>query len=109
MMGDLDGGDKTNSNFNNDYCENVELFLNEKILILLLIINSVIILLSIFLSNILSYSIIATLCGITIVITPGFLLNYFIFTKYKLLKNINFDVTINNNENEIEEFKTIMK
>ena len=83
--------------------------LNEKILIIILISNSISILLSIFLANLFINSMIASFCGIIIGVTLGVVINYFILTRYKLLEDINIGFIQENIENEIEEFRTIMK
>lgn len=94
---------------NNDNINKMKFKINEKILIIILITNSFSILLSIFLANLYINSIISSFCGIIIGVTLGVIINYFILTRYTLFEDINIGFIQENIENEIEEFRTIMK
>ena len=80
--------DRIKNNLNN-----IKFSINDKILIIVLIINGFSILISVFLTYIFSSSLVTILCGISIGITIGVMINYFILTKYNLIKKINIGFT----------------
>jgi hypothetical protein len=92
-----------------DDLSNIKFSFNDKILLVILIANGFSVLISIFLTYIFSNSIITTLCAISIGVTIGIMINYFILTRYNLIKTKNIGFIQKNIENEIEEFQTIMK
>ena len=92
-----------------EYNKNIQISVNDKILIYLLIVNGLIISLSVFLTYIFSNSIISILCAISIGATIGVMINYFIFTRFKLFNDINISLIQQNIEDELKEFQTVMK
>jgi len=96
----------------NDINNNISNFiysLNDKLLIIILILNGLIIISSLLITYLLIDSIISTFFGLTISVTIGVMANYFIITRYKLIKNISIDLIQENIDDEVEEFQTIMK
>ena len=96
----------------NDLNNNISNFiysLNDKLLIIILILNGLIIISSLFITYLLIDSIISTFFGLTIAVTIGVMANYFIITRYKLIKNISIDLIQENIDDEVEEFQNIMK
>ena len=98
-----------NYDINDEYNKNIQFSINDKILISLLIVNGFSISLSVFLTYIFSNSIISILCAISIGATIGVMINYFIFTRFKLFNDINISLIQQNIEDELKEFQTVMK
>ena len=84
----------------------VELVLDRRILLSMLIVVGASIILSGCLSYIFSDSIFTALCGLVIGSTIGVLANYFILTSYKIVKKINIELS---SEEGIEDIQTVMK
>ena len=85
---------------------NVEIVLDKRILILILIVVGVSIILSGCLAYIFSTSLFTVLFALIIGVTIGVLMNYFILTSYKIIKKVNIDLSI---KEEVENINTVMK
>ena len=92
-----------------EYNKTIQLSVNDKILIYLLIVNGLSISLSVFLTYIFSNSIVSFLCAILIGVTIVVMINYFILTRFKLFNDINISLIHQNIEDELKEFQTVMK
>ena len=85
---------------------NVEIVLDKRILILILIVVGVSIILSGCLAYIFSASLFTVLFALIIGVTIGVLMNYFILTSYKIIKKVNIDLSI---KEDVENINTVMK
>jgi len=85
---------------------NVEIVLDKRILILILIVVGVSIILSGCLAYIFSASLFTVLFALIIGVTIGVLMNYFILTSYKIIKKVNIDLSI---KEDAENINTVMK
>lgn len=86
--------------------ENVEITLNRRAILAVLIITGLSILLAGCLAYIFSDSLITIFCSLVIGITIGILVNYFIIISNKLVKKIDIELSC---EEETEYVKTVMK
>ena len=84
----------------------VELVLDKRILMSILIVIGISIILSGCLSYVFSASLFTVLCGLIIGVTIGVLVNYFILTSYKIVKKINIELSY---EDNAEDIHTVMK
>ena len=90
-----------------DLCvRNVELVLDKRILISILIVVGISVILSGYLSYVFSTSIFTVLCALIIGTTIGVLINYFILTSYKIIKKVNIELSLNE---KTEDMHTVMK
>lgn len=85
----------------------VELILNRKIILLMLIVMGFSIILSGYLSYIFSDSIYTVLCSLIIGTTIGVLVNYFILVSNKIVEKINIEIC--DEDDMEEELQTVMK
>jgi len=85
----------------------VELILNRKIILLMLIVMGLSIILSGYLSYIFSDSIYTVLCSLIIGVTLGILVNYFILVSNKIIEKINVELC--DEDDMEEELQTVMK
>ena len=85
----------------------VELILNRKIILLMLIVMGFSIILAGYLSYIFSDSIYTVLCSLIIGVTLGILVNYFILVSNKIVEKINIELC--DDEDDMEEIQTVMK
>ena len=87
---------------------NFELVLNNNIILAIFVVFGISIILSGFLSYILSYSLLTIIFGIIIGVTIGIMSNYFIIRSKKLIKEINFEIS-RFEEDEDKKIHTTMK
>ena len=86
--------------------ESLEVVLNKRVLLLMLIVTGISILLSGCLAYIFSDSLFTIFCGLVIGVTIGVLINYFLVTSRKIVKQIS--VKLSKNE-DTEDLCTVMK
>jgi len=86
--------------------DSIEVVLNKRVLLLMLIVTGISILLSGCLAYIFSDSLFTIFCGLVIGVTIGVLINYFLVTSRKIVKQIS--VKLSKNE-DTEDIHTVMK
>ena len=86
--------------------ENVEMQLNKRTILTILIVTGLSIILAGCLAYIFSNSLITIFCGLVIGITIGILINYFIIISNKFVKKINIELSCEKEEDDIH---TMMK
>ncbi len=83
----------------------VELVLNGRVLLSILIVIGISIILSGCLASIFSGSLLTVLCGLIIGATVGILINYFLVTSHNLVKNVHIELS----HDDVDDLYTKMK
>ena len=84
----------------------VEMVLNGRILLSILIVIGISIILSGCLASIFSGSLLTVLCGLIIGATVGILINYFLVTSHNLIKNVHIELS---HDSDVDDLRTVMK